>query len=135
MSSAYTPAQIDKYLEYIRIPPQFQRAANPPLDINFLNALHVHQLAAIPYENLVLHYSQEHAVVLDPAVLYEKVLRNGRGGYCMENSIFFCHVLRALGFTVYLAGVRIRHRVDGVPAGPYIGWYDCIDLEDVQMHC
>jgi hypothetical protein len=40
----------------------------------------------------------------------------------METSIFFNHVLRALGFTVYTAGVRIRPRVGGVPGGDYIGW-------------
>jgi arylamine N-acetyltransferase len=48
--------------------------------------------------------------------------KRGRGGYCMENSIFFNHVLRALGFRVYTAGVRVRPRVDGVPAGDYLGW-------------
>ena len=122
MVSAYTDEQIDRYLEYVQIPPQFRRSAKPALDIEFLTALHVHQLAAIPYENLVLHYSKAHAVSLDPAVLYEKLLRNGRGGYCMENIIFFNHILRALGFTVYTAGARARLRVDGVPGGAYSGW-------------
>ncbi|KAF7984278.1 hypothetical protein HWV62_16136 [Athelia sp. TMB] len=122
MVSAYTDAQIDRYLEYIQIPPQFHRSAKPTLDLEFLTALHVHQLAAIPYENLVLHYSKAHAVSLDPAVLYEKLLKNGRGGYCMENITFFNHILRALGFTVYTAGARARPRVDGVPGGAYFGW-------------
>jgi arylamine N-acetyltransferase len=123
MASAYTVSQIDRYLEYIQIPTRYHRASKPILDADFLEALHVHQLSAIPYENLVLHYSKDHSVSLDPTVLYEKVLKNGRGGYCLENSIFFNHVLRALGFTVYLAGARIRFRVDGVPRGDYSGWY------------
>lgn len=47
---------------------------------------------------------------------------NGRGGYCMENSIFFNHVLRGLGFRAYLAGARIRLREGGVPRGGFTGW-------------
>lgn len=42
----------------------------------------------------------------------------------MENSIFYNHILRALGFNAYTAGVRIRPRVNGVPQGNYMGWYD-----------
>lgn len=40
----------------------------------------------------------------------------------MENSLFFNHILRGLGFRAYTVGVRIRHRTDGVPQGDYIGW-------------
>lgn len=42
----------------------------------------------------------------------------------MELSIFFNHILLALGFTVYKAGVRVRPRVGGVPSGDYMGWCD-----------
>lgn len=41
----------------------------------------------------------------------------------MENSIFFNHVLRGIGFKVYTAGVKIRPRVGGIPSGNYTGWY------------
>jgi len=41
----------------------------------------------------------------------------------MENSIFFNHVLKGLGFNAYTVGVRIRPRIGGVPGGNYIGWY------------
>ena len=61
------------------------------------------------------------------------MLANGRGGYCMENCIFFNHVLRALGFQVYMAGARIRLRVDGVPTGDYIGWYTLVVLELLSL--
>ena len=40
----------------------------------------------------------------------------------MENSLFYNQILRGLGFRAYTVGVRIRHRTDGVPQGPYIGW-------------
>ncbi|KAL9092161.1 MAG: hypothetical protein Q9165_004594 [Trypethelium subeluteriae] len=123
MTSAYSPEQIDHYLDYISLPPNYRRNANPPLDIRFLSTLQTYQLAAIPYENLSIHYNPQHKNSLDPQDLYEKFTHNGRGGYCMENSIFFNHVLRALGFNAYTAGARIRLRVNGIPQGDYIGWY------------
>jgi arylamine N-acetyltransferase len=124
MASAYTPSQIDHYLAYIQLPSRFHRSSTPPLTLEYLTALHVHQITAVPFENLTLHYSKSHTVSLDPQILYEKIVTNarGRGGYCMENSIFFNHMLRGLGFHVYMTGVRVRPRVGGVPAGDYIGW-------------
>ena len=81
-------------------------------------------LSIAPYENLCLHYSPTHKIDLDPQVLFKKIVveARGRGGYCMENSILFNHVLRGLGFDVYTAGVRIRPRINGVPGGEYMGW-------------
>jgi arylamine N-acetyltransferase len=124
MTSAYTPSQISAWETLVSLPARFCSFQNPSKNLEYLTALHVHQIAAVPYENLVLHYSKDHAVSLDPQKLYAKIVTNarGRGGYCMENSIFFNHVLRGLGFQVYTAGVRIRPRVGGVPGGDYIGW-------------
>lgn len=122
MASAYTEEQIDHYLEYISIPHRFHRKSEPNKDIEYLKSLHTHQLSKIPYENLSLHYSKDHKVSLDPQNLYDKLLNHGRGGYCMENSIFFNHILRGLGFQVYIAGARVRPRVNGIPEGDYSGW-------------
>lgn len=122
MNLAYSIEQIDDYLDYISLPSRFHRNANPPLDLEFLSSLHMHQLSAIPYENLSIHYNPEHKNSLDPQELYEKFTHNGRGGYCMENSIFFNHILKGLGFDAYTTGARIRLRVNGVPQGDYIGW-------------
>jgi len=124
MASAYTREQIEQYEEYVELPAYFRLASKPVLDIDYLTALHVHQISKIPYENLVLHYSTTYRVSLDPQDVFRKIIieARGRGGYCMEVSIFFNHILRALGFTAYTAGVRIRPRVGGVPTGDYIGW-------------
>ena len=124
MASAYTPEQIQQWEEYVELPARFRVSSEPVLDPEYLTALHVHQISRIPYENLILHYSVNHTVSLDPHDVFKKtVLDNrGRGGYCMELSIMFNHILRAVGFTVYTAGVRIRPRVGGIPSGDYIGW-------------
>ncbi|KAK4040296.1 hypothetical protein C8A01DRAFT_46365 [Parachaetomium inaequale] len=140
MDSAYTPAQVASYLSYIGLPPSFHPSANPPLNLAYLTALFTHQVTAIPYDNLSIHYSPQHAVNLDPQALFAKMIttttagspRRGRGGYCMENSILFNHMLRALGFEAYLTGVRIRPRVDGVPQGEaYTGWVHLVNIVSV----
>ncbi|KAL2064693.1 hypothetical protein VTL71DRAFT_3831 [Oculimacula yallundae] len=130
MASAYTLSQISAYEAHISLPTRFHHSSSPPLDIKYLTALHVHQISTSPYENLQLHYSKTHRVSLDPQDIFKKIVTNkrGRGGYCMENSIFFNHVLRALGFTVYTAGVRVRPRVGGVPTGKYAGWFHIVNI-------
>jgi arylamine N-acetyltransferase len=124
MASALSPQQVSAFLDYIQLPTKYRSENNPILNLEYLTALHVHTISAIPYDNLSLHYSPTHKISIDPQVTFKKIVENarGRGGYCMENSILFNHVLRALGFTVYTAGVRIRLRTDGIPDGPYTGW-------------
>ncbi|KAG0647465.1 putative acetyltransferase [Hyphodiscus hymeniophilus] len=130
MASAYSSSQIEAWDKHVSLPTRFQSSQKPTKNIEYLNALHVHQIAAVPYENLILHYSKDHAVSLDPQKLYQKIVTDtrGRGGYCMENSILFNHVLRGLAFQVYTAGVRIRPRVGGVPSGDYIGWVHIVNI-------
>ena len=131
MDPAYTSAQLAEYLSYIGLPESFHPSANPVLDLVYLSTLITHQITAIPYENLSIHYSPQHAITLDPQALFAKMVasRRGRGGYCMENSILFNHMLRAIGFDAHLAGVRIRPRLDGVPQGEsYTGWVHLVNI-------
>lgn len=123
----YSPAQLLQYFDYISIPRKFYPENKPALDAEFLKALHVHQIAKIPYENLSLHYNPgspvDQKVILEPQHLFDKIITkaNGRGGYCMEGSLFFLWILRSLGFDAYPTGARIRYRKDGVPYGDYTG--------------
>lgn len=121
-SATFSKDQLSKYFDHVKLPQKY-RKDNVPRDLSLLTALHVHQIAAVPYENLSLHYSQHKTVDLNPQTLYTKFVENGRnrGGYCMEGSLFFMHVLRSLGFEAYPTGVRIRLREDGIPKGDYVG--------------
>jgi arylamine N-acetyltransferase len=125
MSAVYTPEQVGQFLNYIDIPAKYRLENNPPRDYGFLKALHIHMITAVPYENLTLHYSAQRKVNIDPQVVFQKIVGDarGRGGYCVENSLLYLYMLRAIGFRVYPVGVKIRYREDGVPKGDYAGWY------------
>jgi arylamine N-acetyltransferase len=124
MEPVYSRHQLSEFLNHIEIPQKYQLDNDPPRDLNYLTCLHTHMLSTVPYENLTLHYSKTHTITLDPQHLFQKIVtdKRGRGGYCMENSLLYNQILRGLGFHAYTVGVRIRHRTDGVPQGPYIGW-------------
>ncbi|CAN8105396.1 unnamed protein product [Discula destructiva] len=119
--TVFDKAQLRKYFDHIKLPKKYH-GENVARDLSLLTVLHRHQIAAVPYENLILHYSQQKTIDLDPQVLYTKFIRKGRnrGGYCMEGSLFFMNILRSLGFQAYPTVVRIRLREDGIPSGDYI---------------
>ena len=74
MPSAYSPEQISAFLDYIDIPEHHRQNGGPKVDLEFLTDLHVHTLSAIPYENISLHYNEEHTNTLDPQKLFEKIV-------------------------------------------------------------
>jgi hypothetical protein len=127
--SAYSRSQVVAWLQQIRLPLYYRQYIDDPQAFpktkESLKVLFSAQITSFPYENLSVHYSPTHLVNIRPSTLYTKLmgpLSNGRGGYCMELSIFFHHMLRGLGFHVYLTGVRNRTRTDGVPQGETQGW-------------
>ncbi len=85
----FTTAQISRYFDHVGLPRKYYAVLEPGAsaahDLDTLQALHVHHIAAIAYENLNLHYSASKTVSLDPHDLYSKFLERGcnRGGYCV----------------------------------------------------
>lgn len=135
LKSAYTPSQIQHYLQHISFPLPLTH----PRDALFLQTLHRCQITNIPYENLSLHYNPAHNNSINPQDLYAKFLPDfsapgsgsstittksrGRGGFCFETSTFFLHILRGIGFKAYptSARIRIRDHFTRVPSGPFVG--------------
>lgn len=119
-NAIFSEEQLKQYFHRVKLPKKYYESGYNH-DLPFLTALHRHQVAAIPYENLSLHYSHQKTVDLDPNFLFTKFVTDGRGrgGYCMEGSLFFLNVLRSIGFRAYPTIVRIRLREDGVPKGDY----------------
>jgi N-hydroxyarylamine O-acetyltransferase len=70
-----------------------------------LRELHRLQPQAIAFENL--DPLLKRPVRLDAASLEQKMLRDGRGGYCFEQNLLFAHALRAMGFKVTELAARV----------------------------
>jgi N-hydroxyarylamine O-acetyltransferase len=70
-----------------------------------LRAIHVRHTETIAFENLnpLLGWP----VPLDPASLQQKMVRDGRGGYCFEHNILFKHALDTLRFRVTGLAARV----------------------------
>jgi arylamine N-acetyltransferase len=114
----YSREQLQRFSDHVRLPARYQAspvvrnplAARTGEGLDFLAALMRYHLAAIPFENLDIHHSQDHAVSLDPQALFHKVVeRNaGRGGYRMQLNTLFGAVLAGLDYDLYPAGARIN---------------------------
>jgi N-hydroxyarylamine O-acetyltransferase len=70
-----------------------------------LRALHRAHLEAVPFENLDIHLGRP--IVLDETSLYDKIVRQWRGGFCYELNGLFAALLRCLGFAVTLLSARV----------------------------
>jgi len=68
-----------------------------------LRAIHLGHAQAIPFENL--NPLMKWPVRLDPQSLQQKLVVDGRGGYCFEQNLLLSHALQGVGFDVtWLAG-------------------------------
>ncbi|KAI2628302.1 cysteine proteinase [Xylaria nigripes] len=130
-SPVYTREQIDQFLDHIQLPRKYHHA---PPSYALLKTLHTYMLAAVPYENLAIHYNPTHSVEIDPQHLFRKIVVNkrGRGGYCMENAILYNHILVGLGFDAYTVGVRTRLRLGGLPSGDFPGWVHVVSIVEID---
>ncbi|KAJ0418014.1 hypothetical protein BJY00DRAFT_288744 [Aspergillus carlsbadensis] len=138
MASAYSTTQLTKYLEYMALPVFYEQTIHDPTNFpkteEALTSLFKCQITRFPYDNLSVHYSATHIVDIDPGTIYTKFMGandgspSGRGGYCFECNIFFHHILRGLGFSVYMTGVRNRARIDGIPQGEFKGWTHMVNI-------
>lgn len=70
-----------------------------------LRSIHLLHPQAIPFENLDPFLGRP--VLLDPAALERKLVREGRGGYCFEQNLLLEHVLEGLGFDVTGLAARV----------------------------
>jgi len=73
-------------------------------DATTLHAIMRHQLFSIPFENLDVQAGK--VVSMVPDDIADKLLRQGRGGYCYELNGLFAMALEALGFTYRFVAAR-----------------------------
>jgi N-hydroxyarylamine O-acetyltransferase len=70
----------------------------PAADVDGLRALHRAFLTRVPYEALAVQLGE--TAPLDERALAERLLTDGRGGYCFELNTVLTMLLRGLGFEV-----------------------------------
>ncbi|MEO1147106.1 MAG: arylamine N-acetyltransferase [Cyanobacteria bacterium J06638_22] len=71
--------------------------------VETLVRLHRNHLYSVPFENLDVHLGR--SIVLSLPALFDKVVRQRRGGFCYELNSLFGWLLQELGFTVdFLSG-------------------------------
>jgi arylamine N-acetyltransferase len=107
----YSESQLETYYDRINLQDSDRKHTisnlSPEAQTYFLFALTKHQLLAVPFENLTLHYSWHRTVDVNADHLFTKIVNEKRGGYCMENNSFFHTVLVSLGFEVYMVAARV----------------------------
>lgn len=93
-----------------------------------LRDLHLRHAESIPFENLNPLLGRP--VRLDFVSLQEKLVREGRGGYCYEQNLLFQHVLKSLGYRVtgLAAGVVLNRPPEEMTPRTHVLLR--VDLED-----
>ncbi|KAH6890635.1 arylamine N-acetyltransferase 3 [Thelonectria olida] len=128
----YTTPQLKKYFDRISFSSsdfQFDvTRLDPAAQLHWLIELQRHQLVKVPFENLTLHYSWHRTVDVSPDHLYDKIVGEQRGGYCMENNTFFHTVLLSLGYDVYMAGARVYDPA----SSKYGGLSHCLNIVTIR---
>ena len=78
-----------------------------------LKQLHRAHMLCVPFENLDIFLGRP--IVLDVESFYEKIVTQGRGGYCFEQNSLFAWLLTRLGFSVKMLSAQVVY--NGLP-GP-----------------
>ena len=83
----------------------------PPPTLDGLKTVHAAHLLAIPYENLDVQLGRP--VSLEPAAIYDKLVRRRRGGWCYEMNGLLGWALGELGFRVTRATGAVMREMGG----------------------
>ncbi|XP_015236189.1 PREDICTED: arylamine N-acetyltransferase, pineal gland isozyme NAT-10-like isoform X2 [Cyprinodon variegatus] len=91
MSSSAGGMNLDEYFQRIGFQGPHDKA-----DLETLTSIHQLHIMSIPFENLSIHCGEW--ITMDLEVIFNKLVRSSRGGWCLENNSLFGWVLREMGF-------------------------------------
>ncbi len=80
-------------------------------DAQTLRGLHLAHMLHVPFENLDIGLKRP--IRLTEAALWDKIVVQGRGGFCYELNGMFAWLLRRVGFDVTYLNGRVYNRRDG----------------------
>src|SRR6516225_9608893 len=95
-----------------------------------LRGLHRQHMLTVPFENLDIGLGRE--IVLDPEGFVDKIVRQGRGGFCYELNGAFATLLAAAGFRVTLLSARVSNE-EGIADKEFDHLTLRVDLEDAWL--
>lgn len=76
-----------------------------------LREVQVAHLLTVPFENLSIHSGQP--IVLEDQALFDKIVRQRRGGFCYELNGLFAALLRALGCHIVMLSAQVAKEEGG----------------------
>ncbi|XP_039513364.1 zgc:103601 [Pimephales promelas] len=89
-----------EYLNRIGFTGQYDKAS-----LESLFAIHKLHVMNIPFENLSVHSGEKNTMDLN--IIYDKIVKSNRGGWCCENNLLFSWVLREMGYKFTILGARV----------------------------
>ncbi|WP_411146748.1 arylamine N-acetyltransferase family protein [Streptomyces sp. x-80] len=96
-------------------------------DLSTLRGLHAAHVDAIAFDNLDALFGRT-VVPLDLDSVQDKIVRQGRGGWCLEQVVLAAAVLDRIGFTFTAFAGRTRIRT-GNKLGPALHVALCVELD------
>lgn len=108
MSQSEGRMKLNEYFQKIGFQGSFEK-----LDLATLNLIHKRHVMSIPFENLSIHCGER--IIMDQEVIFNKIVRSNRGGWCMENNYLFGWVLREMGYDATTLGSRVFSGTDFGP--------------------
>ncbi|XP_040897504.1 arylamine N-acetyltransferase, pineal gland isozyme NAT-10-like [Toxotes jaculatrix] len=91
---------LEKYFKRIGFHGSYE---NP--DLATLKLIHKQHVLSIPFENLSIHCGEK--IIMDLEVIFNKIVRSSRGGWCLENNFLFSWVLREMGYNTTTLDARV----------------------------
>ncbi|KAL2164962.1 hypothetical protein VTH06DRAFT_258 [Thermothelomyces fergusii] len=111
-SSPLTPEQVARYLDRIGLPAHartwLREGPGGAHALEALTLLQQRHMAAVPFENLGLHYAAEPGLAQEADAVFDAVVARRRGGVCPQVHPLFARLLRSLGFAAYCTGARLN---------------------------
>ena len=127
MLEPLTPAQIRAYLERIGYVGPTQ------LTPQTLRQIHLAHLLRVPFENLDIHWGRP--IRLERDFLFQKIVRERRGGFCFELNSLLADALQGMGFSVHLLSGQVSRAVHATRTEPDGHFGPECDHLALQVNC
>lgn len=110
--ASLSPEKAEAYLNRISLPETakalLREGPNGSRALEAVAALQQHHMAAVPFDNLDLHYSSHKTLPQQADTVFETVVSRRKGGTCPQVHQLFCQLLRSFGFQAYCTGSRLN---------------------------